>query len=131
MSDSIHVLLADDDLDDCDLFKTALSELPVNVDLKIVYNGDHLLNELNLESTRLPDVLFLDLNMPRINGADCLQAIRLSDRLKKIPVIILSTSIPDTLANKLIALGAKACIRKPSTFHELKGVILNILSDLS
>ena len=131
MSNSIHVLLADDDLDDCDLFKTALTELPVNAHLGVIYNGDQLLVELNLESFQLPDVLFLDLNMPRKNGTECLQVIKSTDRLKEIPVIVFSTSVPETLAKKLIALGAKDCIRKPSTFQDLKGIILKILQDLS
>jgi len=131
MTNSIHVLLADDDLDDCDLFKTALTELPVNAQLGIVYNGDQLLNELKLESFQLPDVIFLDLNMPRKNGAECLESIKSSDRLKEIPVIIFSTSVPEALAKKLMALGAKECIRKPSTFQDLKEIILNILEDLS
>ena len=131
MSNSIQVLLADDDLDDCDLFKTALAELPVNAHLGVVYNGDQLLDELNLEPFQLPDVLFLDLNMPRKNGAECLESIKSNDRLKEIPVIIFSTSVPEALAKKLMSLGAKECIRKPSTFQELKDIILNILQDLS
>ena len=131
MSNFIRVLLADDDLDDCDLFKTALTELPVNAHLEVVYNGDQLLNELKLESVQLPDILFLDLNMPRKNGAECLEDIKSSDRLKKIPIIIFSTSIPGPLKKKLMELGARECIQKPSTYQELKETILNSLEGLS
>ncbi len=124
-------MLADDDLDDCDLFKIALTELPVNTRLGVVHNGDQLLDELNREPFQLPDVLFLDLNMPRKNGAECLEVIKSSNLLKEIPVVIFSTSVPEALAKKLMALGAKECIRKPSTFQDLKEIILNILEDLS
>ncbi len=131
MSNSINVLLADDDLDDCVLFKTALAELPLNSTLKIVYDGKQLLDELNTESNQLPDLLFLDLNMPRKNGAECLQAIKSNSRLKNIPIIIFSTSVPETLAKKMIEQGVKDCIRKPSNFRELKELISKILLEFS
>ncbi len=130
MAKTLYVLLADDDLDDCIMFEKALKELPINTNLKTVYDGDDLLKELSLKNNGLPDLIFLDLNMPRINGAECLHIIKTSEELKKIPVIIFSTSIHETLARKLIDKGAKECIQKPSSFRELKNVISNTLSAL-
>jgi CheY-like chemotaxis protein len=130
MANPLHLLLADDDLDDCIMFEKALKELPINTHLKTVYDGDDLLKELSGKNSGLPDLIFLDLNMPRINGVECLHIIKTSEELKKIPVIIFSTSIHETLARKLIDKGAKECIQKPSSFRELKNVISNTLSAL-
>jgi CheY-like chemotaxis protein len=130
MAKPLYVLLADDDLDDCIMFEKALKELPIRTNLKTVYDGDGLLKELSLKNGGLPDLIFLDLNMPRINGAECLHIIKTSDKLKNIPVVIFSTSVHETLARKLIDKGARECIRKPSSFPELKQVILNTLSEL-
>ncbi len=125
----LQVLLADDDLDDCFMFEKALNELPIKASLQIVYDGDELLRELSLKNNGLPDLIFLDLNMPRIGGVECLKVIKTSEDLKKIPVIIFSTSMHETLERKLINGGAKECIRKPSSFQELKDVILQTLSE--
>lgn len=130
MAKSLFLLLADDDLDDCNMFEKALKEIPINTNLKTVYDGDDLLKELSYNTDDLPDLIFLDLNMPRINGVECLHIIKTSEELKNIPVVIFSTSIHETLARKLIDNGAKECIRKPSSFQELKNVISNSLSEL-
>lgn len=130
MAKPLSLLLADDDLDDCFMFEKALKELPLESNLKTVYDGDELLNELSLNDPQLPAAIFLDLNMPRLNGIGCLEAIKKNRKLQGIPVIIFSTSIHHTLAGKLIEMGAKKCIRKPSTFPELKTIISNILSEL-
>ncbi len=125
-----YILLADDDLDDCFMFEKALNELPIKANLQIVYDGDELLRDLSLKNNGLPNLIFLDLNMPRISGMDCLKVIKSSEELKRIPVVIFSTSMHDTLERKLIDVGARECIRKPSSFQDLKNVILKILSEL-
>ena len=130
MPKPLSLLLADDDLDDCVMFEKALKELPIITNLQTVYDGNDLLKELSRENNGLPDLIFLDLNMPRINGVDCLNIIKKSEKLNKIPVVIFSTSVHEALARKLIDNGAKECIRKPSSFRDLKNVILNTLSKL-
>ncbi len=130
MTKPLKVLLADDDLDDCIMFEKALKELPIKTNLLIVHDGDNLIKELSLQKNGLPDLIFLDLNMPRINGVECLHIIKRSEELKNIPVVIFSTSVHETLARKLIDIGARECIRKPSSFPELKKVILKTLSVL-
>src|ERR1700741_3768785 len=89
----IHILLADDDIDDCDLFKGELEELPLSPGLSIVHNGQQLIRRLTDNPLFLPDVFFLVLNMPCMNGSECLTEIKLNDTLKHLPVIILSTSL--------------------------------------
>ncbi len=88
---TLNILLADDDLDDCLFFKEALEELPLSTNLTTVHNGDQLMERLALKKTRLPHVLFLDLNMPGKNGFACLKEIRLDDKLQKLPVFIFSS----------------------------------------
>jgi CheY-like chemotaxis protein len=131
MKDSLKLLLADDDLDDCLLFREALSELPVEAELTVVNDGEDLLRILALQPSGLPGIIFLDLNMPRKNGLECLEEIKAKEGLKKIPVVIFSTSVNEELVRTLIEKGASECIRKPSSYARLKEIILDILLRLS
>jgi len=119
----IQLLLADDDADDRLFFKDALEELPVNSSLNSVNNGDQLMKLLTNESTTLPDILFLDLNMPRKTGFECLDEIKRNEKLKSLPVIIYSTSLDHKVVNLLYEKGAHRYIRKPGDFDNLKNVI--------
>ena len=119
----LNILLADDDIDDCHLFKEALDELPLSFDLSLVHNGEQLMKLLHQKGAQLPDMLFLDLNMPHKNGFQCLSEIKQDEQLKQIPVIIYSTSIQQAGINLLYKNGAHHYIRKPSEFHFLKKLI--------
>ena len=128
---AIRVLLADDDVDDCLLFEEALAEIPIPTSLSVVNDGEQLLKRL-LTVGDLPEVLFLDLNMPRKNGFDCLQEIKKHDRTKDIPVIIISTSFDPDIVQLLFAKGAWYYICKPSRFQNLRDVIhrgLSLIAD--
>src|SRR3954466_1819011 len=118
-----NILLADDDKDDCLLFKEAINELPVTSKIKIVYNGDHLMRHLLKDTELLPDVLFLDLNMPRKNGFECLEEIRQDKKFEHLPVIIFSTSYNREIVDLLQRQGAQHYIRKPNEFCKLRNVI--------
>lgn len=118
-----QLLLADDDEDDCLFFKEALNELPIAVQLTTVYDGEQLMQLLTQSTAKLPSVLFLDLNMPRKSGFECLSEIKLDDKLKAIPVIILSTSFEQTMADQLYKNGATGCYCKPADFSQLKHII--------
>jgi CheY-like chemotaxis protein len=120
--DQINLLLADDDLDDNTFFKDALAELPVNAILETVIDGVELMHYLTTKNS-LPDVLFLDLNMPRKNGFECLTEIRNHDKLKALPVIIFSTSFNPEVVDSLYESGAHYYIRKPGDFRKLRNVI--------
>jgi CheY-like chemotaxis protein len=119
----IHLLLADDDKDDCLLFKEALEELPVAAELTIVDNGEELMRSLTKLAGGLPSVIFLDLNMPRKNGFECLAEIKQSETLKDLTVVIFSTSLDPEVVNMHYTQGAQYYIRKPSEFPRLKEVI--------
>jgi CheY-like chemotaxis protein len=116
-----NVLLADDDNDDCNFFKQALNESPLFTTLRIVHDGEQLMRLLSTKP--LPHVLFLDLNMPRKSGFECLIEIKLNEKLRQLPVIIFSTSFQLDIVNLFYKQGAQYCIRKPSDFSELQRVI--------
>lgn len=123
-----NLLLADDDLDDCLFFKEALEELPVDAFLSTVNDGVQLMDFLSTNSGNLPDTLFLDLNMPRKSGIECLSEIKVMDELKNLPIIIFSTSLDLDVVDSLYAKGANYYIRKPGEFSALKKVILEAIN---
>ncbi len=122
-----NLLLADDDLDDCTFFKDALEELKVSATLSTVNNGVELMNFLLAHVNNLPDIIFLDLNMPLKTGLECLSEIKENNRLKYIPVIIFSTSLNINVTNLVYEKGAQYYIRKPGEFSKLKKVINDAL----
>ncbi len=128
---SINLLLADDDRDDCIFFKEALEEIPVHAMLITVNDGVELMRRLSEKSNTIPDILFLDLNMPRKSGFECLKEIKKNQKLIKLPVIIFSTSFDKEVVNLLYNQGAQYYIRKPAVFSELKNVIHFTLTILS
>ena len=127
MAKKIHILLADDDTDDRFFFDKALKELPIPTDLSTVDDGEQLMTYLIKNSDNLPDVLFLDLNMPRKNGSECLSEIKRNEKLKQLPVIIYSTSLHEDVADLLYNNGANYYIRK-TDIVELQKVLLQVLN---
>ena len=121
--EQLSILLADDDKDDRFFFSMALEALTVPTQFAIVMDGEKLMAYLDENSHQLPDVLFLDLNMPRKNGFECLSEIKINKKLKQLPVIIYSTSIEQDVVNLLYKNGAQYYIRKPAEFSHLKKLI--------
>lgn len=122
-TDLLHILLADDDESDRLLFTEAFAELKIRTVVSTVNDGIELMELLNLEDQPLPNLLFLDLNMPRKSGLECLKEIRGNKNLKDISIAIYSTShnqkdMDDTFFN-----GAHVYITKPDNFNELKLVL--------
>ena len=129
MPTPIILLLADDDKDDCLFFKDAIDELPLTADLTTVHDGEQLMQLLSEEAVQPPPphVLFLDINMPRKNGFECLAEIKSNEKLKQLPIIIFSTSFEQDVVNLLYKNGAHHYIRKPAEFSQLKKVIYQAL----
>jgi CheY-like chemotaxis protein len=111
-------LLIDDDLDDQEIFALALSKIRFDFDCTVANNGLEALKRLE-NSSELPDYIFLDLNMPRMNGKECLKELKRSVRLRSIPVVIYSTSSSLSDINDTKQLGAKEFIIKPFSLAEL------------
>ncbi|PKP07013.1 MAG: response regulator [Bacteroidetes bacterium HGW-Bacteroidetes-5] len=125
---NVNILLADDDEADCLLFKNALEELPVCARLTIVHNGEQVIEELTKNGKEQPDVLFLDLNMPRKNGFATLGAIKRSSELQSLPVIIFSTASDTEMVKIVFRDSAHYYICKPNDFSQLKKVIYEALT---
>jgi len=119
----LNILHADDDTDDCIFFKEALEELQLPTLHTAVHDGEQLMQLLTNETNELPHVLFLDLNMPRKNGAECLSEIKSNKRLKQLTIIIFSTTFEQAVVNLLYKNGAHYYIRKPSDFSQFKKII--------
>jgi len=123
----LNILLADDDKDDCLFFKEALAELDASSSFKAVHDGEQLMQLLMNETNKLPHILFLDLNMPRKNGFECLAEIKLNKKLRNLPVVIFSTSFEHDKISILFKTGADVYIRKPGNFAQLIQVINHAL----
>ncbi len=128
ISQKINILLADDNIDDCLLFREALEALPVSANLDIVYDGDQLMERLSEKGAKLPDVLFLDLYMPRKNGFASLGAIKRNSELQNIPVIIISSVSEQESVKNVFRDAAHYYICKPANFLQLKKVIYEALT---
>lgn len=121
------IFLADDDVDDCDLFEDALNEVSDDVTLKTAGDGIKLMTILVDTVPPAPDVIFLDLNMPRKNGFECLAEIKSDSKLKDIPVIIFSTSAEKEFIDRVYNGGANYYLCKPQNFSKLKTAISTVL----
>lgn len=124
----IHILLADDDIDDCDFFQDAIYELEIQYDLKVIHNGVDLMAYLLFDPEVFPDIIFLDLNMPKKSGSECVTEIKSSSKLSHIPVVIYSTSLDHSVLENLQELGANYYIQKPAEFSGIKNVIQKALA---
>ncbi len=125
---SFNILLADDDVDDYTFFKEALKDFSIPTSLNWVHDGEQLMQELTNETKELPHILFLDLNMSRKNGFECLSEIKLNEKLKELPVIIYSTSFHKVIADKLHKNGANYYISKPSEISDLKKAVRKMIT---
>jgi CheY-like chemotaxis protein len=123
MKKHLNIFLADDDIDDFIFFKEALEGLELSTNLTVAHDGEQLMQLLTDQTIQFPDVLFLDLNMPRKNGFECLAEIKSNEKLKQLPVIIFSTSFEEEVVNSLYKSGAQYFIQKPPRFAQFKKVI--------
>lgn len=119
MKNEFTIFYTDDDLDDLDFFSEVVDSMNTDVTLVTQNNGRKLLDALN-NPPPSPSIIFLDLNMPGINGFDVLTEIRSTENLKNLTVVILSTSNDDKIIDKSLNLGANFYITKPNDFVSLK-----------
>jgi CheY-like chemotaxis protein len=127
---AVTILMADDDVDDRDLTRDAMRKNQLNGELKWVEDGEELLDYLKHRGrftdpgvSPRPGIILLDLNMPRMNGREALREIKADPELRRIPIIILSTSSADADVLSSYELGANCFITKPSTFEQLVDVV--------
>jgi CheY-like chemotaxis protein len=127
---SFIVLMADDDDDDCLLVESAFQEIGIPHDLRFVGDGKELLDYLNNEGDFAdsakyprPDLILLDLNMPRIDGREALATIKCDPQLKDIPILILTTSREERDIALTKQAGASSFMSKPEVFEDLTDML--------
>lgn len=122
------ILLIDDDDDDRSLFKEALSIHDKSIQCWTANDGQQGLELLTYELVILPDLIFLDLNMPKMNGIDFLKNVKSNRGFKTIPVVMYTTSSHPADVKKTKELGAIDYLTKPSDFNELYKKIVAVLN---
>lgn len=129
----ITILLADDDPEDRMLAREALEESRVANKLDMVVDGEDLMDYLNrrgayesLNGNPLPGLILLDLNMPRKDGREALREIKGDPKLRRIPVVVLTTSQAEEDIYRTYDLGVNSFITKPVTFDQLVEVIKTV-----
>jgi CheY-like chemotaxis protein len=121
------ILLADDDEDDRMFFETAFSFIISNLELETVASGQQVLQYLEAYPGRLPSLIILDYNMPRLNGPDVIRAVYKHPNYLNIPIVIFSTSASDYVVKECLKEGAIKCFVKPSNMQQLISTTKEIL----
>ena len=124
----MQVLLADDDKDDCDDFIEAFESLKIKALVQTVQDGEALMKYLNNPSNTLPHILFLDINMPKKSGLQCLIEIKKIERLTNLTIVIYSTSSSEEDIEATFLNGANIYLKKPTNLAGLKKTLSHILT---
>jgi len=121
-----NILLIDDDPDDHEIFLSALEMVSANVGFTGLKSAGEALQKLAAKNI-IPDVIFLDLNMPLMNGQQFLQEIKKNEDLRAIPVIIYSTSSHSKIIQQTKELGADDFITKPDKLDDLRLILKSVI----
>ena len=121
------VALADDDPDDREIFADVCSDVDLNLEVVLFKNGKELLDHLDTPKAKIPGILFLDINMPVVDGFECLRAIRSKTEFNELCVIVYSTSVNSADVSKAKNLGADGFLQKPSSYGKLRTAFQKIL----
>jgi CheY-like chemotaxis protein len=124
----LNVLLADDDSDDCAFFEEALSAISPGFSMIVKRDGQEVLEYLFHPHAVLPDIIFLDLNMPLIDGAKCLEEIRKNKNMDDIFIVMNTTTASWNEIDRSYNNGANLFLIKPNSFQELKQSIETIIN---
>lgn len=123
-----HVLLVEDDEDDREIFFSIVEDNYPGISLSTAENGQKALESLH-RSSSLPDIIFLDLNMPLMNGRQFMEAIKADQLLGHLPVIILSTSSDNRTIADMKALGASKFITKPDKYSAWEKMLTDFFKE--
>jgi CheY-like chemotaxis protein len=124
----LRVLLTDDDEGDRLVFKEIFEEMETDTIVHMVNDGKQLMDFLSNEENPLPHIIFLDLNMPNMNGLECLKEIKGTDKYSDISIAIYSTSTSEKDIEDSFNFGANIYITKPGDFNDLKQVLVKALT---
>jgi CheY-like chemotaxis protein len=123
----ITIYLADDDEDDRLFFTEAFDQLKINTKVSTFNDGVDLMNHLNKPDSILPNILFLDLNMPLKNGFECLLEIKKNKKFNDIAIAIYSTASTEEHIEETFINGANIYIKKPNNFETLKKILSDVV----
>ena len=120
------ILMADDDYEDCLLIRDALKEARRDCDLRFVRDGEEVFDYLHRRrayadehNAPRPDLILLDLKMPKRGGREAIEELKSDPRFKRIPIVALTTSMAEEDVSVSYELGVNSYIVKPATFREL------------
>ena len=122
----MNILYADDDADDREIFCEAIREINPAIKVVLGKDGEETLKILSVQK-ELPHLIFLDINMPKMDGIECLAKLKSDDRLKSIPVIIYSTTSNKSDQSRIALLGASDFILKGNSFESVKDSLNKII----
>jgi DNA-binding response OmpR family regulator len=126
MKKALDILLIEDDIDDVDLLKDALLENEVNYQMQVIMEGDKVFTYLQtLEN--LPEIIVMDLNLPKTGGKEILQEIKSASPLTKIPIVVLTTSSSKDDIDYCNKMGISKFITKPATIDGWNSTIHAIM----
>ena len=120
----LQILIIDDDYDEVLIFQQLISDLAYQIECTYAEGAE---DALALLKTISPDIIFLDVNMPKINGIECLSMIRHNPDLRHIPVVIYSNGINKNMMALAENIGAAACFKKMGDFDMMKAELKEIL----
>lgn len=127
---NLEILLVEDDPGDVDLMKESLKESKIAIDMSVVGDGVEAMTYLRKEGryscVNRPNIILLDLNLPKKDGREVLQEVKNDDNLKEIPIVILTTSNAEQDIIKSYGLGANCYITKPVGFEQFRKVVNEI-----
>lgn len=123
------ILCIDDDDDDATLLEAAVQSYHQGIKFLKSYGATEALSLLN-NSESVPDLILLDVNMPMMNGFECLKKLRQQPRLQNIPVIMLSTSASPRDVARAIKTGAQKFLTKPNSFTKICEMVNEIIDDI-
>ena len=130
MEGKLLAFLIDDDLDDHEFFSMVMQEIYPSIKCAFATDGVHAIEKLNANPSFIPNIILIDVNMPRMNGVDCLAEIKKLPHLQNAHIYMYSTSADPSMVERCIALGACGFIKKESTTEALQKKILEVISKL-
>lgn len=127
MTATRNCFLIDNDAEDTEIFTLAMQEVDETINCSFARNGVQALKQLIDDETFTPSMIFIDMNMPLMNGLECIKELRQIHRLNKVNIYMYSTGGDPMLARQAIDSGATDFIEKPSSFTKLKQLLTKIV----
>lgn len=130
LKNRVPILVADDDVDDCQMIKEAFQESRLANNIHFVHDGEHLLDYLyhrgdyaDKDKHPMPGLILLDLNMPKKDGREALEEIKSNERFKQIPIVVLTTSKAEEDIYRTYSIGVNSFISKPVSFTSFVEIV--------